>query len=174
MSKARKVVRGVVGRFWAAVDSESVWLFQGLIGTAFIVCGLVGIFVAHGALPLTWTMSTLNSYLWYGLLVGGPITSIFGKLVSKTDIAYGGMWCQLTGDVTLIPVLTAYLLGALQAEPLGQGGFSVYLAAALLIGGVLFIVRDVRRILQVERRVKRSKIADADKEQREGAGGRAP
>ena len=162
MSKASKLVKGLVGRFWAAVDSESVWLFQGLIGVAFITCGLVGIFVAHGALPLTLmgTMGGLDALVWYALLVVGPGISMFGKAVSKTDIAYGGMWCQLTGDVTMVPALFAYVLGTLQSEPIGHGGFGAYLALALLIGSFLFIVRDVRRIAQVKRRVKRREKRD--------------
>lgn len=157
MSKAAKAVRGVIGRFWAAVDSESVWLFQGLIGGAFILCGLVGIFVAHGALPLTLmgSMGGLDALVWYALLIVSPSISLFGKAVSKTEIAYGGMWCQLTGDVTMVPALSAYLYGTLLSEPLGHGGFGAYLAAALLIGSFLFVIRDVRRLMQVRYRVKR-------------------
>jgi hypothetical protein len=157
MSKATAVVKGVVGRFWAAVDSESVWLFQGLIGTAFILCGLVGIFVAHGALPLTLmgSMGGFDALVWYTLLVVSPSISLFGKAVSTTEIAYGGMWCQLTGDATMVPALSAYLYGTLLVEPIGHGGFGAYIAAALLISSFLFVVRDVRRIMQVRRRVKR-------------------
>lgn len=162
MSKATAVVKGVIGRFWAAVDSESVWLFQGLIGTAFILCGLVGIFVAHGALPLTLmgSMGFVDAIVWYALLIVGPSISLFGKAVSKTDIAYCGMWCQLTGDVTMVPTLSAYLVGTLRAEPIIHGGFGAYIAAALLVGSVLFVIRDVRRIRQVRHRAKCSELRE--------------
>lgn len=150
--RARASVRLALARFWVAVDTTSITLFQVVFGTAFILCGINGIFLADREPPITLrgTMGSIYIDLWYALLILGPLVCAVGKVLSHR-LTYAGQMLQFTGDVTVAMALLAYISGTIRTEPIGHGGFGAFGATALFISAVLFITRDVRQLWIVEK-----------------------
>lgn len=155
MPRTRRAVKRVWDRFWIAIDSEAVILFQYVFGVIFIAAGLYGIFVAKQQPPLSLRGSVghLDIRIWYWLNVAGPVLSLVGKTLAGRLI-YAGMWLQLGGNLTITLVLMAYISGTVQIESWGKGGYGAFLGAALFASAVLTVTRDVRRLLQVEKLVQ--------------------
>lgn len=155
MVRTRSAVKRAWDRFWHALDSEAVILFQYVFGVIFVAAGLYGVFVANLQPPLSLRGSVghLDIRIWYWLNVAGPVISLLGKSMAGR-LTYAGMWLQLGGNLIITLALLAYISGTVQVESWGKGGYGAFLGAALFSCAVLTVTRDVRRLLQVEKRVK--------------------
>lgn len=149
------MTRRLLGRFWHAVDTEGVVLFQFVFGAWFIGGGINGALVADFQPPLTLQgqMDTYSIEAWYCLLVVGPIIALLGR-VAYGRLRYAGMWLCLTGDLVITLELLAYITGTVHVESLGKGGFGAFTAGALCTSGGLTLLRDVRRLGGIEKKIR--------------------
>jgi hypothetical protein len=150
--RVRATVKNLWARYWYAVDSQHVVIFQFIFGTMFILAGINGIFAAHAEPPMTLhgSMDALDVRIWYWLLIVGPLSSLTGKCM-RGSLTYAGTWMELTGDVTISLALLAYITGTVQVESWGKGGFGAFLGAGFCIAAAVTVTRDVRELLRVER-----------------------
>ncbi|OBG71320.1 MULTISPECIES: hypothetical protein [unclassified Mycobacterium] len=150
------VSRSLIKRFFVAVDSEGVALFQWLFYVLFIMVGVYGLVIANSQPPLSvkyaGPMAAMNITLWYWLHIAGPGTCLIGKLLTRTKSAYAGMWLQLGGDLGLALALAAYNTATYHSESWGRGMYGAFpLGTATFLSVVILTVRDVRRMRVVER-----------------------
>lgn len=148
-------MKRIWAQFWYALDSESITLFQYILGAAFIAAGVYGVFVADTRPPQTLevSMSTAHVNIWYWLNIAGPLCCLVGKSLHG-DLTYAGRLMQLTGDGVVALVLFGYVSGTVQSETWGTGVYAAFIGAALFCCALLFVARDVRRLLEVEGRVR--------------------
>lgn len=145
--------RSLVDRFWSAVDSESVSPFQWLFYMAFGIGGLYDLVMrvppAHVD-PHAMAMPSYHMWLWLNALA--PPIALVGKGLHG-NWTYVGMWMQLTGDVGVTGALASYLAGEFAVIGLGEGNYSVSMSIAATMATGMLTLRDVRRLVQVERRL---------------------
>lgn len=139
-------------RFWSAVDSESVGLFQWLFYVCFIVLGIYALTIANQQAPLTLrSMGGVNIEVWYWLNIVGPGICLFGKLLRRSVFAHAGMSLELGGDIGVAFALAAYNTATVHAESWGRGMYGAFpLGTATFLSVCLLTVRDVRRMRRVE------------------------
>lgn len=152
----RSFTRRLIDRFWSLIDSEDVGLFLYVFGVGFILAGIYGIVVADFKPPITLhgPMTHASVDIWYWLNILGPVVSLTGKSL-RGNFIYTGMWLQLSGDITITLALLAYVAGTVQVESWGKGAYGAFLGAAFCISASMLVTRDVRRLLAVEKRLKK-------------------
>ncbi|TDL05467.1 hypothetical protein [Mycobacterium paragordonae] len=150
------IVKRLLAQFWAAIDAETIAVFQAVFGVAFILCGFNGIFFSASQPPITLRgqLDHETATLWYGLLLAGTLVSLIGKIM-RGRLTYTGMILQFVGDLMVFLALLAYISGTVQVEPFGTGGFGSYAASALCASAGLFITRDVCRLIGIEKLVRK-------------------
>ncbi|OBJ50625.1 hypothetical protein [Mycobacterium asiaticum] len=148
-------MRRLLAQFWAAIDAETITVFQAVFGVAFILCGFNGIFFSSSQPPITLRgqLDHATATLWYGLLLTGTLVCLVGKML-RGQLIYTGMLLQFFGDLMVFLALLAYITGTVRVEPFGTGGFGAYAASALWASAALFVTRDVRRLAGIEKRVR--------------------
>ena len=144
--------RSLVDRFWSAVDSESVSPFQWLFYMAFGIGGLYDLVMRVPAAHADPHMSSVVYHMWLWLNVLAPPVALIGKGL-RGNWTYVGMWMQLTGDVGVTGALMGYLAGEFAVIGLGEGNYSISMALAAIMATGMLALRDVRRLIQVERRL---------------------
>jgi hypothetical protein len=147
-------MQNLIGQLTGAIDSESVSLFQWVYYVVFLLSGVYNLFIADTA-PLTLysTMGPVSLRLWYWLNIFGSALPLIGKAVRRTNLAYVGMWLQLFGNLTMYLVLLAYVVATMQVESWGRGGYGAFLGVAVLLAVTLIVIRDIRRLIEVEQRL---------------------
>ena len=141
--------------FFAALDSELVSPLQTVFYICFIITALYLLLFVD--VPIEGVEKSLGhtiSTLWAVLLIVGPATWLTG-LAAHGQLAYHGMWARLIGDITAGGAITVYIICILATTPWGKGVFSPGIAAPTAICILLLAIRDARRIIQVEKRVRR-------------------
>lgn len=148
-------MRRIWAKFWIALDAETITLFQYVLGVAFILAGLYGLFVADQQPPITLrgSMSAHNVALWYGLLAAGPLSCLIGKSLTGS-LTYAGHLMQLAGDIMVALALLGYVAGTAEVEQWGSGTVSPFIGGSLFCCALLFLMRDVRRLGAVERKIR--------------------
>lgn len=89
-------------------------------------------------------------WMWLGF--AGPLITIIGKSARGT-FAYAGMWLELAGDIATWFIFVCYVGAIFDTDYWARGSFAGILATACLLGTPLFIMRDIRRLKQVEVKV---------------------
>lgn len=149
------MVRHWIKAFWKAVDDETISLFQNLFYFLLICAGTYGLLVAGGVPQAVEETMTRPFYLlWLGLNVIAPAICLLGKRL-KGNFAYSGMWLQLAGDIGSFFALAAYIGAVLETSWWGRGVYAIFIVAMGFAGTMLFLARDVRRLRQVEREVRK-------------------
>lgn len=145
-------VRHGLRRFLVALDSEGVGLFQAIVYLHVVIAGMYGLLVAGGVpQAVEEAMGHAVNAVWLWLCLGAGVC-LAGKLLMRLA-ANVGMWMQLCGDVAALGAFASYVLATLQTSAWGKALFAVFVIAALTDCALLLVVRDVRRIVQVERQV---------------------
>jgi glycopeptide antibiotics resistance protein len=144
-----------MARFWAVLDRESIILNQMLFYVLICLHGLFCLlFAGFGSQVLREATSPGYYVFWMWLCFAGPLCTIVGK-AARGVFTYTGMWMQLLGDVATWMIFLCYIGAIYDTDSWNKGSFAATLAICCMFGTPLFIARDVRRLHQVERIVKR-------------------
>ena len=91
----------------------------------------------------------------------GATVCMVGKLLSgrsdrrKYWVHITGLLMQLAGDVFAFGAFGTYVLSTLQSEYWGKSLIAVWVFFGLAWCALLLVLRDIRRIAQAERKVRR-------------------
>lgn len=141
-------------RFWMAVDNEGVGLFQtmGYFVIALFMAPYNLFFTDAPSVAVIGVMSHPYYEVWLSLLLVMPLVCLAGKRLTG-DLTLTGMLMQLLGDVGTTAALLLFTVSSVITTTWGAegniGGFTTFI---ILLCTVIFILRDVRRLLQVESR----------------------
>lgn len=147
----------LVRRFWNAVDSEGVGLFQwmGYIILSF-GAGIYNLFFA--AQPSTAVVGVMGQpyyEIWLWMLIVLPLVCLVGKSLNG-DFTLTGMLLQLVGDVGAGGSLLIFTLASALTTDWGlEGNIGGFNTLIIFLCVVIFATRDVRRLTQVERRARK-------------------
>lgn len=141
--------------FFAMLDSEVVGPLQAVFYVSFILGAVYLLWFTD--VPIEGVEKALGrelSALWAVLLMFGPGIWLCG-MAARGSLAYHGMWGRLIGDITTGGAVAVYIISIVANTPWGKGVFSPFIAAPTAICILLLAIRDARRIIQVEQRMRR-------------------
>ncbi|QBP29691.1 hypothetical protein SEA_TYPHA_34 [Mycobacterium phage Typha] len=149
----RRSLRYVIRGFLDVVDEESVGLVQAVFyGIGFVMFGVYALVFADKPAAVRDTMFSQTYTLWVWMCLIGPLTVLLGYYLDKVKLALPGAILRLVGDIGTWLILGAYWLSLVSDIALvRRGTLAAFIFAALLVVISLFILRDVRRMLQIER-----------------------
>lgn len=160
MSPLRRRIRHGVARFLGVLDSEGVVFFQMLVYLHLAAGGAYCAFVA-GTVPTT-VRNALGGFdrVWIWLCMG-VLMCMIGKTMSAhyerrpVRVYNAGLYLQLAGDICAFGAFAGYVLSTWQEEPWGKALIAVWVFGALAECAFFLCWRDIRRIKQAERAVRR-------------------
>ncbi len=154
-------IRNGFDRFLSALDSEGVGIFQAIVYIHLAVGGMYCAFVAGGVpQSVGEALGPRVEAVWLWLCIG-VLICLAGKLLSmKPDrrpywVHTTGIWMQLAGDLFAAGAFFSYVLATMQTSTWGKSLVAVWVFAGLADCAALLVLRDVRRIGQAERTVRR-------------------
>lgn len=151
----------LVRRAWAVLDGESVRPYQVVVYAACIVAGVQGLIQRVPPGAITEAMGHDVSIVWSVLLVVCPGATLGGVWLGRRGVPFG-MWAQIAGDSGVVFTAAAYALAIFQASWGRNASFAAWLALSIAACALAMLLRDVRRVRQAERRVKRVEAAGAE------------
>jgi hypothetical protein len=147
-------IRHGLERFFQILDSEGVGLFQAIVYIHLAVGGFYCAAIAGGVPQVVEeAMGPAINVVWLWMCMG-VLLCLAGKLM-KGPLAYIGLVLQVAGDAFALGGFGSYVLATMQTEYWGKTLIAVWVFAALADCALLLVIRDVRRIAQVEQRVRR-------------------
>jgi hypothetical protein len=152
-----RAVRKGIDWFLVRLDSEGVGLFQAIVYVHAVIGALYLWIAANGDTPdaVQDTLGGQWERLWLWLCMG-PAFCLLGKVMCWWDATrYGGFLFQLGGDIFGLTAFVVYVYATVDTAWFGKALWAVFICAAIAECVLLLVVRDVRRIGQVERRVRR-------------------
>lgn len=149
-------IRHGLERFFQILDSEGVGLFQAVVYIHLAVGGFYCAVIAGGVpQAVEEAMGPVANVAWVWMCIGVTVC-LLGKRLNS-GLSYLGLWLQVAGDVFALGAFGGYVLATMQTSYFGAVLIAVWVFAALADCALLLVVRDIRRIVQVERRVRRQK-----------------
>ncbi len=140
----------MLDRFWRILDSETVRLYQVLMYTTFAVGGIY-LTVAPGPESAVLSeMGTRVHEVWALLLIIAPIVVLIGTRLRNR---WSGLILESAGDLCIFLLLATYVVAVIQTS-WGRGVFSLPTHIGLTVSVLLLVVRDVRRLIQIEHLAK--------------------
>lgn len=137
-------------RFLHLLDLEGVVIFQCLVYFGFALDGFYNLFFTVA--PTTAVAGVITApyyYIWLSMLWLGPIVCMVGKRCRGRN-AYAGAILELSGDFATLGGLGAFVWAQAQNLYWGQGNITLLPVSCLVACVVLLVVRDVRRLMQIE------------------------
>lgn len=154
-------VKSQFSRFLTALDSEGVGIFQAIVYIHLAIGGLyVALFASTEIQAVEEAMGPVINDVWLWLCVG-VVICLFGKILSGRPMvrAYWvhttGLHLQLAGDVFAWGAFAGYVLATMQTTYWGKAVLAVWVFAGLADCAALLVMRDIRRIAQSERTIRR-------------------
>ena len=148
------------------VRSSLIRVFWHVIDTGGLVCQIVfyPYFVMAGILMIsTGPPTTVNDALgplieqvWIWTLILSPLVVLLGARLCNRFI---GVSIEVGANITLMCSLLCYAIAITQAAWLDKGAFSPWLALGVAEMVFLICVRDYRRLIRADRKLKRRKQA---------------
>jgi hypothetical protein len=141
--------------FLRALDSELVSVYQNLFYFWLTLGGMYNIFFAQEQPAATQGALEGRYYaMWLCFLIIFPGLCAIGKQL-KGEFIYHGMWMQFFGDLGAFAALFIFTLSSYLTTEWGvEGNFGMFVTAPIAMSFCLLIVRDVRRLIQVEKAVR--------------------
>lgn len=139
------------------VDGDNVGPFQMLYYAVFFTGGVYGLFIAGGEPPVTLraSMPHINVLLFYWINVLGPAMGFVGKAIESTKRDYTGILLRLGGNSMFCLGLLSYMNDTFLIESWGRGMYGAFpLATSSFLSTAFLVLRDLRRLLRVESRVR--------------------
>lgn len=162
MTHFKRVLRQRWERFWFLVDSESILVNQMLFYVFISLGGLYNIAAADVPVQvMEWSTSGGFYSFWLWMCFLGPLATIIGKACKHTW-AYAGLWLQLAGDTATWLIFVTYVTATVDSAFWGKGLFAGFLVLACLMGTPIFIARDIRRLRDVEAKLREGTSDSAD------------
>lgn len=146
------------------LDEEGVVFFQVFVYLHMAVAGLYGLFIARGipaGLSSEIPPHSLAQTIWLWLFVFGALTLTGRVLVScryagnRASIYTCGAWLQFTGDLAMAWGFLGYVIASWGGVYWGKESVAAFGFAAYFWCAFFLVVRDIRRIMQAERAVRR-------------------
>lgn len=154
-------VKTTFDRFLSALDSEGVGIFQAIVYIHLALGGLYVVVVARSEIQaVEEAMGPVINDIWLWLCIGVTIC-LFGKILSGKPkqrpywVHTTGLHLQLAGDVFAWGAFAGYVLATMQTTAWGKAVLAVWVFAGLADCAALLIMRDIRRIAQSERTIRR-------------------
>lgn len=148
-------------RFLAALDSEGVGIFQAIVYLHLAAGGAYCALIARGVpQAVEDAMGHHVNTVWLWLCIGCAVCMV-GKILSgrpdrrKFWVHTTGLHLQLAGDIAALGAFAGYVLATMQSEYWGKVLLAAWLVAGLADCAGLLVMRDIRRIGQAERMVRR-------------------
>lgn len=149
-----KPIRRILDRFWFTLDHEGVAHFQIVFYLILMFSGIYNLAFSESR-PLTMVdIGGLNYQLWCWFNILGPLYCLLGKSVKSTSLSYAGLLGQVIGDCVTNIAVAAYVFATFTTEFWGNGNYGGFLGVATWISTIFLILRDMRRLRQVERLAK--------------------
>lgn len=149
----------IVERLNRVLDSEGVVFFQTLVYVHLALGGAYCAFIARGvptALEDALGPAFNTAYLW--LCIGATVC-LTGKVMSIDRRPFwartSGLYLQLAGDCSAFGAFAGYVASTVQESPWGKALIAVWVFAALTDCAFFLCWRDIRRIIQAEKRGRR-------------------
>ncbi|SDD58027.1 hypothetical protein SAMN04488581_2587 [Mycolicibacterium neoaurum] len=148
------------GRFLTILDSEGVALFQTIVYVHLAVGGLYCAVIAGGLPPaLEQVLGAHFNTIWLTLCMAVTIC-VVGKVMSMSVVERfwvrtTGLYLQFVGDVAAAGAFYGYVFSTIQESYWGKAVVAAWVLAALGDCAALLAWRDVRRIRQEEKRIRR-------------------
>ncbi len=142
-------------RFFDLLDSEAVAPLQAIFYVCFIIGGVY--LLAFTRVPISGVENVIGpqvSVVWAWILIAGPVVWL-GGCACRGSLLYHGWWAQLLGDLVTGGAVVIYVWSIVSDTPWGKGVFSPFIGAPTAICIALLTFRDVRRIVLVEKQVRR-------------------
>lgn len=137
--------------FFDRLDSEGVRMYQNFFYYILALAGAYCLVIAQGP-PSSVSAAWGHGYFiaWCVMGMFSPIISILGSKM-KGQQAYTGMILQLTGDLGTAITLGSFVLAVFLTFDWGQSTYATFSVFSAFLCTILFIVRDIRRMIQVEK-----------------------
>ena len=151
----------LLARLARVLDSEGVVFFQSLVYVHFAIAGLYCVFVADGLPPvLSDGLGPGINGAWPWMCVGCTICLIGKILSSKPEqrrywVNTTGLLLQLAGDVFAMGGFGSYVVATAQENTWGRAVVAAFIFMALAECAFFLCWRDIRRLMQAEKRVRR-------------------
>lgn len=143
-----------IERFFQILDSEGVALFQAIVYAHLAIGGLYCAFISRSVpQAVEEAMGPAMNVVWLWMCIGCTVC-LLGKRMPPSH-AYLGLWLQVAGDVFAFGAFGSYVLATMQTSYWGKNLLAVWVIAALADCALLLVIRDLRRIGQIEQRVRR-------------------
>jgi hypothetical protein len=161
-------LRAGVNRFFDTLDSEGVGIFQAVVYLHAVTGGLyLWLGAASDAIdPIEESLGKGLDTVWMWLCLG-PAVCLIGKVLCwYSPTKYAGMLFQLSGDLFAFGVFSVFVVGTMLTTDWGNAVWGVFIMAGLAECVALLIIRDLRRIGQVEQ-IKAREVRSARRRQRD-------
>lgn len=149
-------IRNGIDRLFLILDAEGVGIFQAVVYVHIVGAGLYMMIFAGGGVPQA-VEDELGSnwnalWLWSCL---GPGVCLFGKWLNRfPSQRWIGLLLQTVGDIVAFAAFATYVTATVAAGWWGKAYFAVFVCISISECIALLVVRDFRRIQQVEKVVR--------------------
>ena len=143
-----------MSRWGRLLDAESVRPYQTTVYSAYIIAGLQNLAMGVPPGAVTQAMGHAIALIWSALLIIFPVATMLGLWISKRGWP-SGLWMQTAGDLGVVWASAAYAVAIFQATWAQRASFAAWIAIAVGVCALGMVIRDVRRIRQAGRLVKR-------------------
>jgi hypothetical protein len=144
--------RAIKTLFYEAIDKENLILQQSAFYIILVILGIYGLIFAHQASePVEKLMSDAVIAIWYVLHIIGPISSLYGRSLLGGANAILGTRLQLIGDLMVFVGISIFIVCNFIVYDWGRAYYGLFFVIFGLMGVILFLFRDIRRIIQIEK-----------------------
>jgi hypothetical protein len=152
-------LRHSLGRFLDVLDGEGVALFQALVYMDLSVGGLYCLLIAGVPSNAVAALGPHADTAWLWLCAAAGICMVGKVLSNRSDrrkywVFTTGLWLQLCGDLSAIGAFYGFVLATFEIAHRGPASIAAWVFFALGDCATLLTIRDVRRILQAETKVR--------------------
>lgn len=157
-----RVIMCLVRKLLSSLDAEKVTTFQTMYYWLFITSALVLIFIPQVHVASISSSLTKDTYTaWLGVNLICPILTLTGRNLTgrashvepgKPNPAYGAAVLQLVGDGGVWACINIYIASIIKAGTWLQEFMCFIFLVMGVLGGGMFTVRSVRRLVGIERR----------------------
>ena len=166
--RVRSVIEDLRQQFWAAVDSETVRLYE---AAQYVLCFIAGLYMAvfsappsvHDALgvatPLfVWfsMLAPVVAYIASEMPIRLPFHCRWGKHRGEQCVLgdrYSGLWLAWGSSMTFGLCLTSYITAVVQ-ESWGNGVYAAWMLIGLNFRVYMLAIRDIRKIGEIEHNIR--------------------
>lgn len=143
-----------MSRLGRMLDGESVRPYQAVVYASCAIAGMQSLITGLPPNVVTDAMGHVVAVIWSAMLIACPTVTALGLWMSRRGLP-SGLWMQAGGDTGVAWAMAAYAVAIFQATWAERASFAAWLAIGVGVCALGMVIRDVRRIQQAGRLVKR-------------------